>query len=124
MEHLIDALIPFVWFAGIAIFGYFLVHRFSNVITAKFKYSGSTKNYSGDKNIDQQLDSFIQNAPRLLAEIHEEIKNQSASGVTDQQMKGLKSKESMLSFIVQNKEIIDIIGKPILKKLVGFIKAI
>lgn len=124
MTEIIDTLMPFVWFIGIAVFGYFLVHRFSSVITARFKYSGSTKNYSGDRNIDQQLDAFIQNAPRLLAEIHDEIKKQGEAGVTDQQMKGLKSKESMLSFIVQNKEIIDIIGKPILKKLVGFIKAI
>ena len=116
--------INLIWFGGIALVAYAIFHKFSNVITTRFKYSGTTKNYSGDKNIDQQLDSFIQNAPRLLTEIHDEIKKQGDAGVTDQQMKGLKSKESMLSFIVQNKEIIDIIGKPILKKLVGFIKAI
>lgn len=124
MVEWLEPLIPIFWFIGIAAFGYLIIRKFSDVITMRFKYSGSTKNYSGDKNIDQQLDSFINNAPRLLEEIHKEVKSQRDAGVTDTQMKGLLQKQSMLSFIAQNKEIIDIIGKPILKKLVGFIKAI
>lgn len=119
-----EEFIPILWFIGIAVFGYFIIRQFSSVITARFKYSGSTKNYSGDRNIDEQMNAFINNAPRLLAEISEEVKKQKASGVRDDQMKGLMQKQSMLNFLVQNKEIIDIIGKPILKKLVGFIKAI
>ncbi len=119
-----DQLIPIFWFIGIAVLSYFIIRQFSSVITARFKYSGTTKNYSGDKNIDEQLNNFIANAPRLLTEISMEIKKQRTDGVTDNQMKGLMQKEKMLTFLVQNKEIIDIIGKPILKKLVGFIKAI
>jgi len=116
--------IPLIWFAGIALVGYAIFRKFSDVLVTKFKFSNTSKNYSGDKNIDDQLNSFIQNAPRLLAEIHSEIKKQRESGVTDDQMKGLMSKEKMFEFLVQNREIIDILGKPILKKLVGFIKAI
>ena len=121
---ILETLMPFIWFAGFAVLGYFIIHKFSNVITAKFKYSGTTKNYANERNIDEQLNAFINNAPRLLTEIHNEITNQKKEGVTDEQMKGMISKEKMLSFIVQNKEIIDILGKPILKKVVGFIKAI
>jgi len=121
---ILETLMPFIWFAGFAVLGYFIIHKFSNVITAKFKYSGTTKNYANERNIDDQLNAFINNAPRLLTEIHTEITNQKKAGVTDEQMKGMVSKEKMLSFIVQNKEIIDILGKPILKKVVGFIKAI
>ena len=115
---------PFIWALIIIIPSYIIFHRFSDVIKARWKYSNTSKNYSGDKNIDGQLDNFINNAPRLLAEIHKEIQNQKKEGVSDQQMKGLIQKQSMLEFIVQNKEIIEIIGKPILRKLVGFIKAI
>lgn len=116
---------PFIWALIIIIPGYFIFHKFSDVIKTKFKNSyQQSRNYSNDRNIDGQLDSFINNAPRLLTEIRDEIRKQGQAGVTDQQMKGLKSKESMLSFIVQNKEIIDILGKPILKKVIGFIKAI
>ena len=125
MEHeFFESIIPLIWFAGFALVGYGIFHKFSNVILARFKYTTTTKNYSGDKNIDEQLNNFINNAPRLLVEIKEEITKQRSSGVSDIQMKGLVQKESMLSFIVQNKEIIDILGKPILKKVIGFIKAI
>ena len=119
-----DQLIPFIWFAGFAILGYFIIHKFSDVIVTRIKYTQKTKNYSNDKNIDDQLGAFIENAPRLLSEIHKEIASQKESGVSDVQMKGLISKQNMLQFLVDNKEIIDIIGKPIIKKLVGFIKAI
>ena len=124
MEHLIESLIPFFWFVGLGTLAYVIIHKFSDVIKVKIKHEGTTRNYSGDKNIDGQLDAFISNAPRLLVEIRDEIQKQRKDNVTDQQMKGLIQKEGMLSFIVQNKELIDIIGKPILKKLVGFIKAI
>ena len=115
---------PFIW--AVIIIGSlgFAWWRISDIIKVKIKSVNTTRNYSGDKNIDGQLDNFINNAPRLLAEIHTEIQNQKKEGVSDQQMKGLIQKEGMLSFIVQNKEIIEIIGKPILRKLVGFIKAI
>ena len=115
---------PFIW--AVIIIGSlgFAWWRISDIIKVKIKSVSTSRNYSGDKNIDGQLDNFINNAPRLLAEIHTEIQNQKKEGVSDQQMKGLIQKEGMLSFIVQNKEIIDIIGKPILRKLVGFIKAI
>ena len=76
------------------------------------------------RQIDDQLSNFIDNAPRIVLEINAEIENQKKAGVSDEQMKGLLQKKNMLEFVVQNKEIIDIIGKPILKKVVGFIKAI
>lgn len=115
---------PFIW--AVIILGSigFAWWRISDIIKIKIKSVSTSKNYSGDKNIDGQLDNFINNAPRLHTEILEEIKKQRAAGVSDQQMKGLIQKESMLSFISSNKEIIEIIGKPILRKLVGFIKAI
>jgi len=115
---------PFIWTAIIITTLGFVWWRLSDLIKVKIKSVTTTKNYSSDKNIDGQLDSFIQNAPRLLAEIKAEIQAQGKAGVTDTQMKGLKQKESMLGFIVQNKELIDILGKPILKKVIGFIKAI
>ncbi len=115
---------PFIWAIILLGVGSFVYWRTSEIIKVKIKSVQTSKNYSGDKNIDQQLDSFINNAPRLHEEILKEIKTQREAGVSDQQMKGLIQKEGMLSFISQNKEIIDIIGKPILRKLVGFIKAI
>lgn len=108
----------------IAVVGIIGLYKFSDVIKVRIQYHSKSKNYSNDKSIDSQLDSFINNAPRLLVEIQKEITEQRKNNVTDEQMKGLIQKEQMFKFLSENKEIIDIIGKPVLKKLVGFIKAI
>ena len=118
-------IITLIWFAGIGIFTYFVIHKFSDVIKHKIKHQKKAQISSGEgKDVDEQLTSFIQNAPRLLTEIHQEMENQRANGVTDEQMAGLVQKKKSLEFLVQNKEIIEILGKPILKKVLGFIKAI
>lgn len=126
MEPIAPEIINLIWFAGVGIIGYAVFHKFSDVIKLRIKTGKTnvTKNYANEKNIDGQLENFLESAPRILAEIQMEIKKQKEAGVTDQQMSGLMQKTKMLEFVVQNKELIDIIGKPILKKLVGFIKAI
>jgi len=106
--------------------GYMVFRKFGDIIKVKIKSTTTRekKNYDDSKDIDGQLDNFISNAPRILAEIQTEMRAQKEAGVTDEQMKGMASKAKMLEFVVQNKEIIEIIGTPILKKIVGFIKAI
>jgi len=39
-------------------------------------------------------------------------------------MKGLYQKKQLLSLVADNQEIINIIGKPVIKKLLGFVRAI
>lgn len=106
--------------------GYMVFRKFGDIIKVKIKSTTTRekKNYDDSKDIDGQLDNFISNAPRILAEIQTEMRAQKEAGVTPEQMKGMASKAKMLEFVVQNKEIIEIIGTPILKKIVGFIKAI
>jgi hypothetical protein len=106
--------------------GYMVFRKFGDIIKVKIKSTTTRekKNYDDSKDIDNQLDNFISNAPRILAEIQTEMRAQKEAGVTEEQMKGMASKAKMLEFVVQNKEIIEIIGTPILKKIVGFIKAI
>jgi len=106
--------------------GYMVFRKFGDIIKVKIKSTTTRekKNYDDSKDIDNQLDNFISNAPRILAEIQTEMRAQKEAGVTAEQMKGMASKAKMLEFVVQNKEIIEIIGTPILKKIVGFIKAI
>ena len=124
LENLFEEFFPFIWFGLISIVIVIFLYKFSDMIKVKFQYQKKEKNYTNSKEIDDQMTGFIKNAPRLLIEVEQEIETQRSKGVTDEQMKSLIQKKSMMSFIVQNKEIIDIIGKPILKKLVGFIKAI
>ena len=108
------------------VIGYMVFRKLSDVVKVKIKSTKTNekRNYDDSKDIDGQLSNFIENAPRILAEIQTEMRSQKEAGVTDEQMKGMASKAKMLEFIVQNKEIIEIIGTPIIKKIVGFIKAI
>ena len=75
-----------------------------------------------DKQLDDQISGLIDNAPKMIRHIEEEISRLEATGATEDQMKSLKSKKSMLSFVVENHQIIDIIGKPIIKKVLGMVK--
>jgi len=61
---------------------------------------------------------------KLGHEIDKQIAEQKASGVSDDQMKGLYQKKQLLSLVADNQEVINIIGKPIIKKLLSFVRAI
>ena len=123
---LLETLMPFIWFSGIAFTVYVFFHKFSDVIKQKFQSNARQHNMGkkGDTEIDGQMDKLIDNAPQIRTELNTEIENQRSQGVTDEQMKGLLSKKQMIDFVVDNKEIINIIGKPIIKKVLGMVKAI
>ena len=77
--------------------------------------------YSRNLVLEQKLeDELLQ----VNNEINKQIKEQELSGVTPDQMKGLLQKKQMLELVTNNAEVINIIGKPIIKKLLGFVKSI
>ena len=124
-EILTPDLIPFVWFGGIAITVYVFFHKFSDVIKEKFRQTNLTRRaVEKNGNTDNQIDDLISNAPRILNEINKQIAEQKAAGVTDEQLKSLYQKKQMLELVTNNQEIINIVGKPIIKKLLGFVRAI
>jgi len=124
-EFLPSEIIPFIWFGGIAITIYVFFHKFSDVIKEKFRQTNLTrrKEEKGG-NTDGQIDDLIGNAPRMLNEVNKIIAEQKASGVPDEAMKGLFQKRGMLELVTNNQEVINIVGKPIIKKILGFVKAI
>jgi len=124
-EFIPPEIIPFIWFAGIAIVIYVFFHKFSDVIKEKFRQTNLTRRKEERTgNTDGQIDDLIGNAPRMLNEVNKIIAEQKASGVPDDAMKGLYQKRGMLELVTNNQEVINIVGKPIIKKLLGFVKAI
>ena len=118
-------IIPLVWFSCIAVTVYVFFRVFSSTLREKFKQTNLTrrKEEKGG-NTEGQIDDLIKNAPRILDEVNKEIIAQRAQGVTDDQKKGLLQKKQLLSLVADNQEIINIIGKPVIKKLLGFVRAI
>ena len=118
-------IIPIVWFGCISITIYVFFRVFSSTLKEKFKQTNlSRRQAEKGGNTDGQIDDLITNAPRILHEIDKQIAEQKAQGVSDDQMKGLYQKKQLLSLVADNQEVINIIGKPIIKKLLGFVKAI
>ena len=124
-EILTPDIIPFIWFGGIAITVYVFFRKFSDVIKEKFRQTNLTRRaVEKNGNTDGQIDDLISNAPRILNEINKQIAEQKAAGVTDEQLKSLYQKKQMLELVTNNQEIINIVGKPIIKKLLSFVRAI
>lgn len=124
-EFIPPEIIPFVWFGGIVITIYVFFHKFSDVIKEKFRQTNlhRRKEEKGG-NTDGQIDDLIGNAPRMLNEINKIITEQTAAGVPPEQMKGLLQKKQMLELVTNNQEVINILGKPLLKKALGFVRSI
>ena len=118
-------IIPIVWFGCISVTIYVFFRVFSSTLREKFKQTNlSRRQAEKGGNTDGQIDDLITNAPRILHEIDKQIAEQKSRGVSDEQMKGLYQKKQLLSLVADNQEVINIIGKPIIKKLLGFVKAI
>jgi len=118
-------IIPLVWFSCISVTIYVFFRVFSSTLKEKFRQTNlSRKKAEGTVHTDSQIDDLINNAPRILNEINKTIAEQKAQGVSDEQMKGIYQKKQMLELVTNNAEVINIIGKPIIKKLLGFVKAI
>jgi len=124
-EFIPPEIIPLVWFSCIAVTVYVFFRVFSSTLKEKFKQTNlSRKKAESSGHTDGQIDDLINNAPRILNEINKTIAEQKAQGVSDEQMKGIFQKKQMLELVTNNAEVINIIGKPIIKKLLGFVKAI
>jgi len=118
-------IIPLVWFSCIAVTVYVFFRVFSSTLKEKFRQTNlSRKKEQGSVHTDSQIDDLINNAPRILNEINKTIAEQKAQGVSDEQMKGIFQKKQMLELVTNNAEVINIIGKPIIKKLLGLVKSL
>ena len=115
-------IIPLVWFSCISVTIYVFFRVFSSTLKEKFKQTNlSRKKAESTIHTDSQIDDLINNAPRILNEINKTIAEQKAQGVSDEQMKGIYQKKQMLELVTNNAEVINIIGKPIIKKLLSFV---
>ena len=124
-EFIPPEIIPIVWFACISVTLYVFFRVFSSTLKEKFKQTNlSRKKEQGSMHTDSQIDDLINNAPRILNEINKTIAEQKEQGVSDEQMKGIYQKKQMLELVTNNAEVINIIGKPIIKKLLNLVKSL
>jgi len=124
-EFIPSELIPIIWFICISVTGYVFFRVFSSTLKEKFRLTNLSKKKSeASGNTDGQVDSLIDNAPRMLNEVNKIINEQTEAGVPQDQMKGLLQKKQLLELVSNNAEVINIIGKPVIKKLLSFVRHI
>ena len=124
-EFIPSELIPIIWFICISVTGYVFFRVFSSTLKEKFRLTNLSKKKSeASGNTDGQVDSLIDNAPRMLNEVNKIINEQTEAGVPPDQMKGLLQKKQLLELVSNNAEVINIIGKPVIKKLLSFVRHI
>jgi len=121
-EFIPPEIIPLVWFSCIAVTVYVFFRVFSSTLKEKFRQTNlSRKKEQGSGQMDAQIDDLIKNAPRILEEVNKDIISQRAKGVSDDQMKGLLQKKQMLELGTSiPPEFYQIVGKPIVKKVISW----
>ena len=75
-------------------------------------------------NLENGIDELLENAPQMYAKVMAELQYLKENGADEKQMASLQRKADLLKMAVDNQEIINLAGKPIIKYLGGFLKGI
>jgi len=76
------------------------------------------------KNLENGIDELLENAPQMYSKVLSELQYLKENGADEKQMASLQRKADLLKMAVDNQEIINLAGKPIIKYLGGFLKGI
>ena len=110
-------------YLGVGLTGtYFFIRLLLNHMTQIKKVKRSHDIQKDKKSFESELENLVNNAPDMYAKVLAELEYLKANGADEKQCKSLEQKAQMLKFAVDNKEIINVAGKPIFRyigKLVG-----
>jgi hypothetical protein len=102
-------------------FGYGFTKLFLGHSKEKNKIRRSEAKKKQENSLEDELDSYINNAPAIAQKIQAELNYLKENNATPEQMKSLESKLELLQKVQQYEPIIKIAGKPLLKKVLSII---
>ena len=76
------------------------------------------------KSIENGVDELLDNSPQMYAKVLAELQYLKENGADEKQMASLQRKADLLKMVVDNQEIINIAGKPLVKFVGSFLKGI
>ena len=76
------------------------------------------------KSIENGVDELLDNSPQMYAKVLAELQYLKENNADEKQMASLQRKADLLKMVVDNQEIINIAGKPLVKFVGGFLKGI
>jgi len=101
---------------------YFIGKLVLNHFTQLRKVKRSIDVAKDKKSFENGLEDLVDKSPDMYAKVMQELDYLKRNGATDEQMASLQKKADLLKTVVENQEIINIAGKPIIRylgKLVG-----
>ena len=76
------------------------------------------------KSFENGVEDLLANAPSMYNKVLQELEYLKQNGADEKQMASLQKKADLLKTVVDNEEIINLAGKPIIKYLGKFISGI
>ena len=102
-------------------FGYGFTKFFLNHARDKNKVRRSERKAKEANGLEDELDSYLNNAPQIAQKIQAELDYLKKNDATPEQMKSLESKLELLNKVQQYEIPLKLIGKPLFKKIVSII---
>ena len=102
-------------------FGYGFTKLFLSHARDKNKVRRSERKAKEANGLEDELDSYLNNAPQIAQKIQAELDYLKKNDATPEQMKSLESKLELLNKVQQYEIPLKLIGKPLFKKIVSII---
>jgi len=119
---LIEPYLPLIYlFTGITA-SYFGAKLILNHMTSIKKVKRSIDVQKDKKSFENGIEDLIENSPQMYSKVLQELQYLKENGADEKQMASLQRKADLLKTVVENQEIINVAGKPIIKylgKLIG-----
>ena len=117
-------ILPIVYLSIGLISTYFIGRLVLSHMTQLKKVKRGIEVQKEKKNLENGIDELLDNAPQMYAKVMAELQYLKENGADEKQMASLQRKADLLKMAVDNQEIINLAGKPIIKYLGGFLKGI
>jgi len=119
---LIEPYLPLIYlFTGITA-SYFGAKLILNHMTSIKKVKRSIDVQKDKKSFENGVEELLDNAPSMYQKVIQELQYLKENNADEKQMASLQRKADLLKTVVENQEIINVAGKPIIKylgKLIG-----
>ena len=114
---MIEPYLPLIYlFTGVTA-SYFSAKLILNHMTSIKKVKRSIDVQKDKKSFENGVEELIDNAPSMYQKVLQELQYLKENDADEKQMASLQRKADMLKTVVENQEIINIAGKPIIKYL-------
>ena len=114
---MIEVYLPLIYLVTGITASYFSARLILNHMTSIKKVKRSIDVQKDKKSFENGVEDLIENAPNMYNKVLQELQYLKENNADEKQMASLQRKADMLKTVVENQEIINVAGKPIIKYL-------